>query len=130
MFEGLAKIEKLRLCSSENIEFTDDILSVVGQLSELTHLELAVDAIEGSELVRLIQCAPKLCELGFVLERYIYTVIDENVYNEILAVLATRRDICPLEMIFYNEEPEEILYVPIEMSIANEDKLKIKFSRK
>lgn len=144
VFNGISKLGKLKELhlididddGGQGMECSDGMLKMIRNLSELTHLRLHVAAFVGDELVEIIRCAPKLHKLILELQvseqslhEVCEAVIDGEVYNDILDVLATREGMCCLEITFIPAW-QQFLNVPITVLKANEDKLKIIFKEK
>lgn len=89
---GLAKLKSLILNVNENMGFLDGFFRMLQQLCDLTHLYIdEVDGLLGADLLKIIRCSPKLSKLKIRLTDQYDELLDENEYNQILDLIASRR---------------------------------------
>lgn len=90
------------LSLNENIE-ASDVLKIVTELSALTTLSVKMCKLTSAELLQWIRFAPKLKTLHFQLP-VINLCLDAILYTEILNVVTSRDQKCPLEIRYPEEQ--------------------------
>lgn len=112
-------LEELELVDGEGMEISE-VLLIIRQLTELTHLNLELRGLSASDMVEIVRCTPKLREFKYC--RWIGdSTFDESVYQQMLKVVSSRDAKCQLNIIL----PKRVVLVSRVLQKANADTLKI-----
>lgn len=116
------KILKIALCD-RNMKKAD-VLKIARNLSELHHLDTwdPCHGMTSSDLLEIIQCAPKLQSLDFHFTEE--SKLDIESYMKIMNVVAARNEKCPLQI---RCPRSSFVDVPKDLQKANRGKLRLTF---
>lgn len=123
---GIAEMKQLqRLSLNEKGATISNIHTIMRNLSELTHLELPLNAVIVAELVKIIRRLPKLNQLEFHSTWGQRIKIDEDHYMRMLNAIRKREHKFPLKIIAYDGLNQITVDVPKKVLKANEESLKL-----